>query len=513
MTDRSVTIIGAGLAGLSTGCYVQMNGYQSQIFEHHSKPGGVACGWRRGDYFIDGGIHFVMGHRPGTGLYELYRQLGVIPTVDFVDMTTYGRFIDEASGYDLVVTRDLDRLAADLKALSPVDAKIVDELVASARSMQGFDMSTVGLSKPPELAGRLDQVKELWSMRRLMRFFVGKFAQPVAQYASAAQNPVLRTCLEGLFLPEVPVFFISMILAMMADGQLAFIDGSCVDFVRAIERRYLELGGKITYDARVEEILAEAGAPGAENDRAVGVRLSRRAPPPRERRAGAVVSAADGYGTIFGMLAGRYADDKIRQRYEHWPRFSPLLTISYGVEREFTTEPTFVTIRLDDPIRVAGQTIQSVFLRFSNYSSRFAPPGKTVVQVEIETKWDYWNDLHRENRAAYEEEKERVAAEVLDRLDRHYPGIAESVEVTDVATPFTWWRYTLNDRGAWEGWLMSPEMMTKKVERTLPGLEDFYMAGQWVMPGGGVPPVLYSGQHAVQLLCRRDGKRFVTAKS
>ena len=31
----------------------------------------------------------------------------------------------------------------------------------------------------------------------------------------------------------------------------------------------------------------------------------------------------------------------------------------------------------------------------------------------------------------------------------------------------------------------------KAVKRTLPGLRDFYMAGQWVMPGGGThQPVL-----------------------
>jgi len=93
LSSREIIIIGAGLAGLSTGSYAQMNGYQSRIFEHHSQPGGVAAAWKRGEYFIDGGIHFVMGHKPGTGLYEIYQQLGIVPATRFVDMTTYGRFI------------------------------------------------------------------------------------------------------------------------------------------------------------------------------------------------------------------------------------------------------------------------------------------------------------------------------------------------------------------------------------------------------------------------------------
>ena len=37
---KKVIIIGGGLAGLSAGCYAAMNGFETQIFEHHSVPGG-----------------------------------------------------------------------------------------------------------------------------------------------------------------------------------------------------------------------------------------------------------------------------------------------------------------------------------------------------------------------------------------------------------------------------------------------------------------------------------------
>lgn len=80
--------------------------------------------------------------------------------------------------------------------------------------------------------------------------------------------------------------------------------------------------------------------------------------------------------------------------------------------------------------------------------------------------------------------------------------------MTDVATPYTTWRYTRNHRGAFEGWLPTPAAIAARVERTLPGLENFYMAGQWVTPGGGVPPCLYSGRQVVQILCHREGRKF-----
>ncbi|MFN2240751.1 MAG: phytoene desaturase family protein [Anaerolineae bacterium] len=499
MPEKSLIIIGAGLSGLSAGCYAQMNGYRSRIFEHHTQPGGVAAWWKRGEYLIDGGIHFVMNHRPGTGLHNLYQELGIVPGCRFVDLPGYGTFIHEASGRSVRLGDSLDQWSSALKALSPADARIVDEIVAGGRALQGLDMSTIGMSRPPELSGALDQAKELWAMRGLLRFMLGKYSQTVAKYGQKVRDPVLRTCLEQLFLPGVPLYFIFMIMALLADKQLGLIEGGSRDFVRAIEERYKALGGEITYRATVDEILVE-------NDRATGVRLADGS----EHRADAVVSAADGRSTIYQMLGGRYVDAKIERRYATWKVFQPLCMISYGVARTFPELLPFTTISLEEPLAVGPEAVRAIMLRTFNYGPQYAPPGTSVLQAEFESSWDHWNDLRREDRAAYNAEKDRIADQVLARLESHLPGISSQVEVVDVSTPYTTWRYTRNDRGSWGGWLMTPEAMTKSVGRTLPGLSGFAMAGQWVMPGGGVPACLYSGQHVVQLLCHHDGKPFRT---
>jgi phytoene dehydrogenase-like protein len=221
-----------------------------------------------------------------------------------------------------------------------------------------------------------------------------------------------------------------------------------------------------------------------------------------------VVSSADGYSTIFKMLGGRYINKKIKNRYANWKLCRPLMMISYGVAREFPNESPLTTIMLEHPFAINNQEIKGIFVRIFNYSPKFAPTGKTLVQAGFETEWDFWNDLQRENRARYDAEKERVAVEILNRVEAHYPGISSQVEMTDVATPYTTWRYTKNYKGAWGGWLLTPEVIKMRIHRTLPGLSNFYMAGQWVMPGGGVPPCLYSGRHVVEILCKRDRKPF-----
>jgi phytoene dehydrogenase-like protein len=51
--------------------------------------------------------------------------------------------------------------------------------------------------------------------------------------------------------------------------------------------------------------------------------------------------------------------------------------------------------------------------------------------------------------------------------------------------------------------------MGRGMDKTLPGLENFYMAGQWVEPGGGVPTAAMSARNVLQMICKRDGKPFV----
>ena len=103
---------------------------------------------------------------------------------------------------------------------------------------------------------------------------------------------------------------------------------------------------------------------------------------------------------------------------------------------------------------------------------------------------------------------------MIDHLESRYPGITGDIEVIDVATPLTTERYTGNWQGSIKGWLPlttnGDNLMQQGMSKTLPGLEDFYMIGQWVEPGGGLPGVAPSGRNVVQLLCHRDGKPFVT---
>lgn len=94
-------------------------------------------------------------------------------------------------------------------------------------------------------------------MRDLFKYLRGRYVHSMADFARQAKDPWLRYVLENLFLPNVPVWFVAMLLAMLADVDLALLDEPSSDVPWAIAQRYTELGGRITYGGTVERIIVE----------------------------------------------------------------------------------------------------------------------------------------------------------------------------------------------------------------------------------------------------------------
>jgi phytoene dehydrogenase-like protein len=165
---------------------------------------------------------------------------------------------------------------------------------------------------------------------------------------------------------------------------------------------------------------------------------------------------------------------------------------------------------LDKPITIAGQEHKRLGVQIYNFDPTLAPKGKTVLKVQFNTDYDYWRKLRQEPER-YNAEKEQIAEQVITALDHRFPGLTAKVEIHDVATPVTWERYTGNWRGSYEGWLPSAQSLMARMSKTIPGLDNFYMAGQWVEPGGGLPTAAMSGRNVTQIICKRDKRPFVTA--
>jgi phytoene dehydrogenase-like protein len=418
-----------------------------------------------------------------------------------IDHEEYAR-IEGKEGKVFIVYTDINRLEQHMKELAPEDKEVIEEFAKGVRTSIHFP---IPVEKAPELFSPIDGLKIMFKMLPYVMFLRKWGKVTIQDVAQRFKNPFLCQAFLHIFNlqtpPDFPFLAVLMSLGWMHQKTAGYPVGGSLEFARAIERRYLALGGEIHYKSRVVKILVE-------NDRAVGVRLADGS----EHRSDIVISAADGHTTIFDMLDGKYINDKIQGYYDKLPVYPPLIYIALGVARSFEEMPHTVTgidYPLDEPVAIGGQERKRLGFQVLNFDPSLAPPGKTVVKVMFTSDYEYWKKL-KQDPERYKAEKEQIADQVVALLDRRFPGLAAQVEMRDVATPMTWERYTGNWQASFQGWLISTKTLMMRMSKTLPGLKNFYMAGQWVEPGGSLPTAAMSGRNVTQIICKRDKRSFIT---
>jgi len=278
----------------------------------------------------------------------------------------------------------------------------------------------------------------------------------IQDYARRFSDPFLREAFPRILedFDGFSMFSLLLTLAAFHNRNAGLPIGGSLAFARAIERRYVDLDGQVSYKSRVNKIPVE-------EDRAVGVRLA----DGTEHTADIVISAADGRTTIYDMLEAKYVDDEIRSYYAEWPVALPYLQIALGVARDFSRKPHSVILSFDQPIDGGDQVHHCAHMRHYCYDPTMAPPGKSVLVIYfVETNYAYWKELYQD-RERYKAEKQALADAVIDRMERRFPGIKDAIEVVDVATPVTYERYTGNWQGSFFGWANSIKTMGKSNEQ------------------------------------------------
>lgn len=489
-------VIGGGVTGLTAGVYAAANGYETTILERHTEPGGVCAAWERGPYTYDLCLHWLLGTRLGDRMRTLYEEIGALDQVELYPITTLTRLVDEPTGTELVVTPDLQRLVDDVARRSPADAAHVQALVDAARTVADVDLA------PGELESVAQAVERGWSLRPVPLLFA-RLPMTASEWARRLQDPGIRSAFGALTEGEAPAALLALQLGQLAGGHLSgvrsragFRTGGSRAFADGIVARFAAQGGTLRLGAEVAEILVE-------NHRAVGVRLA----DGEELRADHIISTAPLHTTVWRLLGGRYMTRELEHRFARWKVFPPLAVVHAGCARTWETPGGSVALRETRPIDVFGRACQDLAVRTFDADPQLGPAGHTVFQAQVRADYDAWAELHH-TPAAYHAAKRRLGEQVLQAMEGRWPGISAAATHVDVATPYTFWRYTRAWRGSYEGWWPSGEAMSARFDRRLPGLGGLVLAGQWLSAGGGVPPAVAQGRDAVRALCTEDARPF-----
>lgn len=497
MLNKSVIIIGAGLAGLSTGCYGQMNGYKTRIFEMQNKPGGVCVSWKRNGYNFDYAVHNIFGissKSTGTLYNQLWEELGAINGTKAYAFKEFVQ-VEDSNGKVFKVYSDVDKLEKHLKELSSADTKLIEGFTNTIRKLSGRDVFDAMFS------GVAGKIKMLPLIGVLMKY--GNIS--LKEYSQRFSDPFLKRAFSTIQydIEEVPVLVPMIFLSMLSVGDAGWPIGGSAALSRNIEKRYLGLGGEIYYNSKVKKIIVE-------KDVAKGVQLEDGS----EHFADLIISAADGYSTIVRMLNEKYTNQFIRSYYNSYPKNQYFgLEIWYGVNRSFSNEPHAMVLFLEKPLTVEGKERDRLDIEIFNFDQTLAPSGKTVIKVNFNSNYDYWKELSA-NPENYHVHKHQLADTVAEKLEKRFPGFMAQIEAVDVVTPVSVEHWTGGFRGFAQPWPapaeLAKEINKNGVSRTLPGLQNFYMVGQWAAGTFGISTVCLMGRNLMRELCKKENKGFRT---
>jgi all-trans-retinol 13,14-reductase len=470
--DR-VVVVGAGISGLSAGIFFAGLGRRVTVVDSHALPGGYLQSFSRNGARFEVGFHHLGASLPGEIFARYLTLLGVYGDADFLPHRDDANFRLVLSGGRRVdVPRGAARIADAMKRLFPGDAAGIDRVLSEIAACVGEN---------PWLGLRCDAVDRDAYQKRM--------EVPVRDVVEAhIASPELREVFYSF------AFNTTLAPALCPFGTYAFtfhvltascsrVRGGGAALVDALVRRFRALGGTLLLGRSAERLRVEGSA-------ARALELSDRTVLDLDL----LVSTCHPLETV--RFCGR---EHFRSSFLEQLDAQEQTPGSFKVYLE-TARPAAALgrdawfILEDAPAWRPGLYVASPSAMDPG------PGGRHVVEIlfwqdfrEVEA----WKDSAFGRRPReYAAFKERHADAAVDRVEREFPGIRESVRHRYTATPLTNLHYTRSARGSSMGASQDIRYQGRNHLRPRNRLRNVYLAGQSLGTPGIIGCVVYSA-----LLC------------
>lgn len=483
---KKIIIIGGGIAGLSAGIYGQKQGFETEIYEKHLIAGGQCTGWDRKGCHIDNCIHWLTGTRKGTKLYQMWEEVGALgENVPVIQSDFF--YTAEAGGDRITLWKDLEKTKAQMLALSPEDKDEINKFIEITRLAETMEMPT---DKPMDQMNLIDNIKLMMSMADMGKVMkeVGKIS--LEDYGKRFKHPLLQKMMMDYMPKEYLAYAFIVSYATFTSGNGGIPAEGSVAMVQRMLDCYQKAGGKLYTHAEVKKVMVTG-------KKAEGILLEDGS----QRKGDFIICACDTDYTFHQLLGMDYMDRKFKEAYRD-REANPILSgfhVAFSVDGSM--EELAGTLFFDCKEILAGrQKINRISVKNYNYDKAIVPDGKTVLQTQImqsDEDYEYWKKLALD-KESYQKEKIHIANQLLDRLETRFPSCKGKIHIIDIWTPVTYHRYLNSYHGAYMSFCTTKKSKYTSFRGDIKGLSNVMLAGQWLMPPGGLPGALVTGKFAVQ---------------
>ena len=482
----NVVVIGSGFGGLAAAIRLQAKGFSVRIVEKRDKPGGRAYVYEQDGFVFDGGPTIITA--PWL-IHELFELAGR-KTSDYVDLVPLDPFYNVRfeDGSVFRYNGKHDDVVEQIRQFSPEDVAGYERFYARTEPIftTGFALIDQPFSHLTDMVKMLPDLIRLRSDRSV--------AQLVNSYISdhrLRQVFSFHPLLVGGD-PFRTTSIYTLIHRLEQEWGVWFAMGGTGALVNALVKLFIDIGGKIDYDAEVDEILVHERSD-HNKPKARGVRLANGT----VIEADVVVSNGDVAQTYRRLIPERYRRHNTDARIDSWSYSMSLFVIYFGTDKTYENMAHH-EILMGPRYR---DLIKDIFTRkvlpddFSLYLHRptatdpsLAPSGcdawyvlSPVPHLDADVDWSTMAQVYRDKIIRYLEERympelsKHIVTELhIDPLHfrdvlNSYKGSAFSVEPTLLQS--AWWR----------------------PHNTSEDVEGLYFTGAGTHPGAGLPGVMSSG--------------------
>jgi len=324
--------------------------------------------------------------------------------------------------------------------------------------------------------------------------------------ASRFKHPLLKKAFSDYLPGDYLASIMMNAYASISNGGGGVPDGGSFKVAQRMAAIYKKLGGVYYANTPVKEILLEDSNK-KNKKRSLGILLEN-----GEKVYGDyVVPSCDTHYLFHNLLDEKYMPPRLKYAYDHPEEHKNGSTLHIVYECE-TPAPEIGRRTFFDckPFEIAGVKIDRINMKNYKLDPINAPADKALIEVKIlekENQFLYWKNLRENDKKAYDEAKQKAAAEILERLEERVPSLKGKLKTLDVWTPYTYTRYCNSYMGNFMTFITTKKSSNLfNIKGTLKQIENVVLASQWLSMPGGLPMAMTSGKFAIQRILRSQGK-------
>lgn len=468
-------IIGSGIGGLVCGCYLAKAGFKVLIIEQHHKPGGCCTSFDRNGYRFDAGVHYLGSLREDGILFKIIEDLNLLNRIKFLINDPTDRIITPDK--IVYIRKDKFKTKEELISHFPQEKENINNFFNFILNKDFLFI--VSKTKKINFKNFLDTFFIDYKLKAIFSILLGNLGLSSSQISALTAIVFYKEYIfDGGYYPQGGVQVLPDLLSQV----------------------FKEYGGELLLSTEATKIITK-------NKRAVGVKIKQ-----NEIIYGKfIVSNVDATFTFKKLLdySNNYENKMIKKL-----KVSPSAFVVYlGINKKLDIkEKHYATWHFStyDIEKSYSEHIRPSALPHFNYllfdfpslvDSTLAPKDKSTLRILVGAEYsrrNIWNKY-----------KNIISNLIIEKANYFVTDIQKHIEIKEIATPHSFYKFTRNNRGALFGWASTPTQIERKLFPALTSLKNLYLTGHWVTSGmgqGGISTVALSGKATAKYIIRDTKK-------